>query len=91
MRAGAFPRMRNGARESALNRGIPNGKFRVYDYRWKGDELVPVPEEAAIVKRIFQNFLDGKSRLDTEKEFAAEGIKTRNGRLLGTRTLEVHN
>ena len=51
----------------------------MYGYRWKGDELVPVPEEAAIVKRIYQNFLDGKSRLDTEKEFAAEGIKTRNG------------
>ncbi len=62
-----------------MNRGIPNGKFRVYGYCWEGDELVPVPEEAAIVKRIFQNFLDGKSRLDTEKEFAAEGIKPRNG------------
>ncbi len=71
-----------------MNRGIPNGKFRVYGYRWEGDELVPVPKEAAIVKLIFQNFLDGKSRLNTEKEFAAEGIKTRNGRLLGTRTLE---
>ena len=62
-----------------FEQGMPNGKFRVYGYRWEGDELVPVPEEAAIVKRIFQNFLDGKSRLDTEKEFAAEGIKTRNG------------
>ena len=38
-----------------------------------------MPEEAAIVKRIFQNFLDGKSRLETEREFAAEGITTRDG------------
>ena len=38
-----------------------------------------VPEEAAVVRRIFQNFLDGKSRLETEREFAAEGITTRNG------------
>ena len=37
------------------------------------------PEEAAIVKRIFQNFLDGKSRLETEREFAAEGITTSGG------------
>ena len=59
--------------------GIPNGKFRVYGYRWEGDVLVPIPEEAAIVKRIFQNFLDGKSRLETEKEFASEGITTREG------------
>ena len=36
-------------------------------------------EERAVVKRIFQNFLDGKSRLETEREFAAEGITTRDG------------
>ena len=62
-----------------MEQGIPNGHFRVYGYRWEGDELVPVPEEVAIVKRIFQNFLDGKSRLETEREFAAEGITTREG------------
>ena len=59
--------------------GIPNGHFRIYGYRWEGDTLVIVPEEAAIVRRIFQNFLDDKSRLETEREFAAEGITTRAG------------
>ncbi len=62
-----------------MEQGIPNGHFRVYGYHWEGDTLVPTPEEAAIVKRIFQNFLDGKSRLETEREFAAEGITTREG------------
>ena len=62
-----------------FEKGIPNGKFRIYGYRWEGDELAIVPEEAAIVKRIFQNFLDGKSRLETEREFAAEGVTTREG------------
>ena len=62
-----------------FEQGIPNGRFRVYGYRWEGDQLVIIPEEAAIVKRIFQNFLDGKSRLETEREFAAEGITTRGG------------
>ena len=62
-----------------FEQGIPNGRFRIYGYRWEGDQLVIVPEEAAIVKRIFQNFLDGKSRLETEREFAAEGITTRAG------------
>ena len=56
-----------------------SGHFTVYGYRWEGDELVIVPEEAEIIKRIFQNFLDGKSRLETEREFAAEGITTRQG------------
>lgn len=59
--------------------GIPNGRSRVYGYRWEGDGLVIVPEEAAVVRRMFQNFLDGKSRLETEREFAAEGITTRDG------------
>ena len=62
-----------------FERGIPNGHFRVYGYRWEGDQLVVVPEEAVIVKRIFQNFMDGKSRLETEREFAAKGITTRAG------------
>lgn len=62
-----------------MQSGIPNGHFRVYGYRWEGDNLVIVPEEAEIVRRIFQNFLDGKSRLETEREFAAEGITTRDG------------
>lgn len=62
-----------------MERGIPNGHFRIFGYRWEGDQLVIVPEEAAIVKRIYQNFLDGNSRLETEREFAAEGITTREG------------
>lgn len=64
-----------------MQSGLPyaNGHMQVYGYRWEGDEMVIIPEEAAIVKRIFQNFLDGKSRLETEREFATEGITTRQG------------
>ena len=62
-----------------FEKGIPNGRFRIYGYRWEGERLVVIPDEAAVVKRIFQNFLDGKSRLETEREFAAEGITTRAG------------
>lgn len=67
------------ATKNRFEQGIPNGKFRIFGYRWEEDQLVIEPEEAEIVKRIFQNFLDGKSRLETEKEFAAEGITTANG------------
>ena len=42
-----------------FEQGNPNGRFRVYGYRWEGDTLVIVPKEAAVVRRIFQNFLDG--------------------------------
>lgn len=59
-----------------FEQGVPNGRFHVYGYRWEGDHLVIQPDEATIVRRIFQNFLQGKSRLETEREFAAEGITT---------------
>ena len=62
-----------------FEQGIPNNIPRAYGYQWDGEKLVIIPEEAAVVKRIFQNFLDGKSRLETEREFAAEGITTRSG------------
>lgn len=59
--------------------GLPTNHFRIFGYRWEGERLVIEPEEATIVRRIFQNFIDGKSRLETEREFAAEGIKTMKG------------
>lgn len=62
-----------------FQQGLPNGHFRIFGYDWEGDKLVINPEEAAIVRRIYQNFLDGKSRLETEREFAAEGITTKGG------------
>ena len=62
-----------------FEQGIPNGKFQIYGYRWEDDHLVVEPEEAVVVKRIFQNFLDGKSRLETERELEADGIRTRQG------------
>ena len=62
-----------------FEQGIPVGKPRILGYEWEGNHLVIVPEEAAIVKRIFQNFLDGKSRLETERELNGEGITTKGG------------
>ena len=36
-----------------FEQGNPNGRFRVYGYRWEGDDLVVVPEEATVVRCIF--------------------------------------
>ena len=62
-----------------FEQGIPVCRSRILGYRWEGDHLVIVPEEAAIVRRIFQNFLDGKSRLETERELNGKGITTKGG------------
>lgn len=62
-----------------FEKGIPNGKFKILGYVWEGDHLVIEPDGATIVKRIFQNFLDGKSRIETEKELDAEGLRSIKG------------
>ena len=62
-----------------FEKGIPNFRNKILGYEWEDDHLVVVPEEAVIVKRIFQNFLDGKSRLETERELNGEGITTKAG------------
>ena len=59
--------------------GDPCSRNPVFGYEWVDDKLVIVPSEAAVVRRIFQNFIDGKSRLETERELNAEGITTKNG------------
>ena len=59
--------------------GDPCGRPPVFGYKWEEDKLVIVPEEAAVVRRIFQNFIDGKSRLETERELNGEGITTKSG------------
>ena len=63
-----------------FEQGIPHSHFYVYGYRWEGDELLIIPEEAEVVKRIFRNFLDGKSRRETAAELNSEGITTKWGK-----------
>lgn len=65
--------------QKRFEQGIPNGQMRVFGYEWVDGELVVVPSEAEVVRRIFQNFLDGKSRLETERELNAEGVTTKRG------------
>ena len=66
--------------QKKYQQGIPHSHFRVYGYRWEGDEMVIVPEEGALVRRMYQGYLDGKSPADMAREFTAEGITTRRGR-----------
>lgn len=65
-----------------MEQGIPVSKPPILGYKWVGNHLEVVPEEAVIVQRIYQNFLDGKSRLETERELEAEGIRSVNGNVM---------
>lgn len=70
-----------------FEQGIPNGKFQIYGYRWDGDHLVIEPEEAKIVKLIYDNFLNGLSAETTEKQLEAMGVKSYKGQHFGNTSI----
>lgn len=70
-----------------FEQGIPNGKFQIYGYRWDGDHLVIEPEEAKIVRLIYNNFLSGLSAETTEKQLAEMGVKSCKGQHFGNTSI----
>lgn len=62
-----------------FEQGIPNGRFSIYGYRWKGDQLVVKEDEAKIVRLIFDNYLKGISAEKTEKQLEEMGVKSYKG------------
>ena len=67
------------AKRKRFEQGLPHARFNLYGYKWEGDQLLVVPEEAAVVKRIFQEFLVGKSVAEICKGLSDDGITTREG------------
>ena len=70
-----------------FEKGIPNGRFQIYGYRWEGDRLVVQPEEAQIVRLIYDNYLNGLSAETTEKQLAGMGVKSCKGRHFGNTSI----
>lgn len=70
-----------------FEQGIPNGHFQIYGYRWEGDRLVVEPEEAKIVKMIFDDFLNGLSAESTEKKLEQMGVKSYKGQHFGNTSI----
>lgn len=62
-----------------FEKGIPNGKARVFGYRWADDTLVIEPDEAEIVQRIYSEFLSGSSPRKIAKNLNDDKITTING------------
>ena len=53
---------------------------KMFGYRWDGDEMVVVPEEAEVVRFIFDSYIDGKSTLQITRELEQRGIKGVSGK-----------
>jgi len=66
----------------SIRKGFEKGKtnsFCIYGYRWTGTEFITVPEEAKIIRLIFDNFMNGMSAEQTEKQFEEMGIVSYTG------------
>ncbi len=66
----------------AIRKGFEQGKtnsFCIYGYRWDGEQFNIVPEEAEVVRLIYDNFLKGLSAEQTEKQLDEMGIKSYTG------------
>ena len=59
-----------------------------FGYHVKDGRLVPDPEEAAIIQRIFNSFIAGKGLFPIAKELNAMGVKTHRGNAFENRTVE---
>lgn len=74
--------VKGGLRRRA-ERGHHNGGPRPYGYSWEGPKgegrLVAVPAEAAIVRRMFENYVAGHSQQDIQRALNAEGVPALRG------------
>jgi site-specific DNA recombinase len=75
-------RMQRGQEESARKGQWQGARYAKYGYRYdKGlKKLVIVPEEAAVVRRVFEMFVRGTSAYKIAQVLNEEGVKPRSGR-----------
>lgn len=59
-----------------------------FGYRAEGGKLIPLPEEAAHVQRIFDSFVAGAGLWSIAKELNDQGVRTHRGNPFENRTVE---
>lgn len=59
-----------------FEKGKQNGNRRIYGYEWDGEKYVIVPEEAEIVRLMFDNYVSGIPLEDTARQLKGMGVKT---------------
>ncbi len=68
--------------------GRPTGGKGPYGYVWLDKRLVVSPEEAPVVKEIFETFLKTRKLLTTARLMNERGYRTRNGAKFGKTTIK---
>jgi len=68
--------------------GMPTGGQGPFGYHWVNKKLVPHPEEAVVVKEIYNTFLETKKILTTSKIINEKGYRSRKGAKFGKTTIK---
>lgn len=81
------------AHRKRMKNGIPHAHFRIYGYVWEGENLIPVPDEAIVVREIYEQYNTGKPRHQIAESLNEKGFRTRAGRKWNTSSLDyiIHN
>ena len=67
------------ATRKRFEKGLPNGKFHIYGYRWKDEHLVIEPEEAENIRLMYKNYMNGISAEVTAEQLNVMGVKSFKG------------
>ena len=67
------------ARRKKIDAGEMPIRVQVTGYKWKGEKLVIDDTQAAVIRRIFQEYMDGNSPVQICKSLNADGIKPSGG------------
>jgi DNA invertase Pin-like site-specific DNA recombinase len=71
-------RVRGGMRKRA-ERGLSTGGPSPYGYRYEDGGLVVVHDEAELVRRIFTEYVGGKSQRQIARDLHRDGVRTKRG------------
>lgn len=72
-----------------FQKGEPSSKFYIYGYRWKDGKMVIEPEEAKVVRLIFDNYLKGLSAEKTKEQLKEMGVKSCFGGNFGSSSIRA--
>ena len=65
--------VKDGMRRRAA-RGVPTGGAPPFGYRWRDGQLVPVPAEAEVVRRIYDDWINGLTQRALARALNAAGV-----------------
>lgn len=78
--------VKRGMTEKAKRGGVLS--IAAFGYKVENDEFIIVPEEAEIIRKVFNDYISGKGFLSIAKSLNDMGIRTHRGNKIENRTIE---